>query len=73
MHKWDSEDDDEGADIHSSSSKTQTNDGSMGSVSHLAEHAEQLQTFEGYGLDSSVDAVRYTGTFGEKKEQKSKI
>jgi hypothetical protein len=63
MHKWDSEDDDEGADIHSSASKSLEQESfDLGSRTMNVSSKNEKMAFDGYGMSDS-ERDRYTGTF----------
>lgn len=70
MHKWDSEDDDEGADIHSSASKSQES-GDFGSRTMNMSTRNDRTAFDGYGMNSDSERDRYTGTFAKQDANQS--
>lgn len=67
MHKWDSDDDDEGADIQSSGSRSETyGDQSFEFQLKISNKKKHEQTgFEGYGMNTDEDLERHTGTFSK--------
>lgn len=66
MHKWDSEDDDASADIHSSASRSPTQESIEFSSNHMnASTVNHISAFDGYGLNIDTEN-RYTGTFANK-------
>lgn len=66
MHKWDSDDDDECADIQSSASKSETQQSfDQDSKANTSLRRQEQLPFDGYGMNTEEDYDRYTGTFAK--------